>query len=1334
MATADLLRKIGNNARKYAQNFRATGDLAWLARFAQESRFIQGLKDVKRPKGNGYYEPLTIGDFEQALEKANAEPLKDPIQSELNHLTVNALSRVYETLDPFTSAFKTSNLVGVDEALADDLLIDTDDKMSRLRVAFQDELARSTAPVEVREKLTAIAGSDDHLSNAAMYVLTKAYIYAYEWNLWKNPLLTILPSEQLTKSAARSDPDVEKHRNMTPAKQGPRLSDLISGLKLVSGKYAQELAGILRQEANLAAAKYPPRKEVLKALADKKKSVVNTIVVLDAYIDYSSRMASGLKKFMAEDTSRQWIKWGEGARDFITEDPLIASSVDNPANFAQFFRSPLSHKERESDPDPKKKRFGHEASFDVETWNGEKVKFGSGFDLDQTHMAKFYVPFHMKKPEYAAALSSSLIDNSQKFLAYYRSEREFENIAKLRQMTGLPQLEAQKMFDYIMRVLTSAVPPVPPELAAKASQEADVDDFLKQAGVDIDPATVYEMKLTESISKAKTAIFDKYKDILSGKADVFMKFLDELLAREIIPLSPLDIKNMSARVYYKFPETAPGAVKPRTNEVSQVMSGDKKEPDLYPGIMSHLQDVFKSRHFQNKFKDNKSDIVSYEESHTADALHEHSKFLGKIKSGVDRLISPESKEIKDMLGLEIPATTDYNEFTKAFNVMAAQVLTISPDTLQGLLGDIPIESLSAYVSRQFLVGAEAHIACILACKFDGAREEQAKAQEIEGTSTPIGQGEPGFDCPPCDGRPISKESYNEVVGYINKRLLGYEESILGKRGEGRRKLATDTGAGAVDDWRRDEPGTIRSGAGVANFAGFYIERAAAGFGTYLRDQGEARIRKMLNRNKDERDAAGDKFNWKADKPTSWAELMDITGAFADPDPRSSKEGDSLGHILQKELSSSVPLEQMEELSPAELAARSRDTDTAEKHIKRLVSMRLGFADLEQDPIYVLRTLFRSREAQLIEKDERYASLIVPFDKSRTRTITGKDGKPKTVYETNDPFGFGIIAPPKSIDQKGENNGFQISSRDDAFKFIDALPRELLDSTSAGRIKAYITQTKVSPRDEVFASTVAFFDYFSAIIGPILETDGKDVVAILNHLIPGRARPRPQTVDHDVLAFQDQLTEAIKSIITLIESPIPSSQEELGKQILIMQQSITSATEMIKRISVLPDRAKVHLATKEMQLRQLTQKLQDEAQTRQQRLEEQHMSMQQSSIRPVQDRVEEIMALIASPDIRVIDQKTKKNWPQHMKELAFESMFRSLVGEGKPGAEIPPDNTDAIQRGFEILTQFLTLLKTHKAITVEQLTKFQTEYLSKVRRNYLEREMEYMQITPVVREK
>lgn len=1270
MLNNQLLTGLANSINRYAATFRDTGDLQWLVRYAQESALYHKFAQ-KKAANKSYFTPITIGEFSKILQFTNDVALKDEVQGLLSKITSQALLRYYVSLDDNRAAFRRTDLAQISEALVPDLLLD-EQQLEEVGELYRDQLSKTEVPEKYRAELEKIANDQGRLRDAINYVLTKTYLAANEYNVYKNPILMIVPANKLgtIKTAAPSKKDLRK---ITPDKRGPRLSDLIEAIKIISGKYTLKFRNINAQIEHAGST---------RELEQQRTATTRTIIVLDSYIDYLTRMKQDLSQFMKSDVSHPYLTW-EGASDFVTDDPLVRSSIEDPGKLKDLFRQPPVSKKT--------------LKFPVKLWNGSEKAFGQ-FDLPQTEVARFYVRFHMKEPEYVENLTASLQEHAQKAVDHYRQANGPQRIEQLRAL--LPGMEVQGVvaaYQDIVQTLQGAIPPVDAATKEQANEDLDAIIFMEEQGIPHNDRLVkYEEEFVAEIANAKQQLTGKYSPYLGKNSPQdFVVFLNTLLREDVATLTPTQVRQVRTYDNYSFPEGKEGGPA-RTKDISELLKG----------ITGDIVEVFESDAFQRKFVENEADIEGYEHEYNGRAPTE---FELSVEQGVRYLESDESRPLRESLGIvDLPIGTR-EEFTNAFDGMAHVVFyNNSPSDLQKKLGSVPLQSLYAYMAKRYISVMDRDIACVVACRFSGAKEsvsletnelspENIKALRETAPDILPSKSSRSGKCL-CRGIPVNQEAFNEALHFVIGGFQDLKQTTL--KDEGGNRLPSFQEATAmkkIESWHTSP--MLRAQYGeeglVPNFTARFMDAGKDAFGVYIRDNARNKVRSMLKYNlqdKERTNREGREFEWDDPinpKPTNLRELAHVVGAFADPAP-------SLGSERTKKLKK----ERSEDVLPGEsfVGIEGIPYDTATKHMERLIVGNLGIRGGYINPTGMLRSLFMARKEELIEEDPVYARYIVPFDIHKG---------PRDKNPTENPFKYGYFPEETTGKEPTElaPGSIQIRSKADAFKFLDSLDESIMSKALVAGLKKFLT----SIDGQMFSSNEAFHDYFSTNIGPLISIQGADVDSVLELLVPGRAKSILPDEDQQVVDVRAKLNGLSNQILKLVQEE-PQGFGAVEKNVATLTEALQQANEMFDYINQLDESIRQKLSDVYQKLVNVSAQAGQILETRQNMVRERKEVQEVSGLEPLMNLINQILEAIQNPNFVVIDRYRHTELPREVVDTLIRADLLSLVGQGHPDQVV---HEDAVAVAMQFLNQFLQAIRSN-TVEAEHINRL-SDILDKFRK-------------------
>lgn len=1294
---------LNNNIRGYGAKFRETGDLKWLVRYAQESKL---LRKFAQRKEKSYYHPLTIAEFLDALRKSAKIPSKDPIQNALSNAVECALLRYYAGLDPRARALKHIALKPVEEALVNELWVG-EKEIEEFNRLFIDEVGQMELKDDVQDQLLKIAQNEDQLLNGVKYVLTKAYLFAYDYNSYKNPILWVVDPEYLEGLLKTATTQKQKQRGVAPAKRGPRLTDLIDALEITSGQLALELIKVNNQwrQAEQAGEKHPGKLPVegvkgAKTLKGKRDTLITQQIVANAYIDYLNRMKEALDQFM-EKPQHRYYSWGGGAKDKITDNPPVRSMLEDVRRATDLFRRPP----RAESP----------ASFEVPMWNGQKVNFGQ-FAVPQSMIVEHYYADQVQQPGYADKVVGVVENNIQQALQFNREAGLQSKLVALRE--ALPAMSTKDIVDVyydIFETISKSRPAVPEEAIEQSRLDPEEIEFWQAQGMDHDDFILsYEKEFNERMEEARNSLINKYREYMADESSVqqFAQIIEDIRREEIVPFTPLDIRNLRT-LSDQF--TLKSTQSTRVKDVSAAMKN----------VLADVQEKWESPVFQAAFEKNEADLKAYEEEYEGEVPTD---FVLSVQAGKEYLASPEAEDLRRTLGIRDLDTTEQDHRVEFSQMMNDVFYGKTKAQIQEILGPIPIAALYAYLSDRFLEQHSDHIACIIACRFGGAREARELEQQQREEGAAPSRYATQADCL-CRGVPASPESLEQARKYVEGTL----SMVKQKRGADD-ELAVNTAGGFMKWWHEAASGEAESpqlramrptrddkGQLDTNFAKVFVEWSRDGFGAdFLRDESRKHLSAVLQRNKraaDEAMARGEKFVWDDPfnpRPTNMQQFMHMTGAFADP-----LAGEAGGEYFKKRSIS---------VGPGETA---ENADRADRHVDRLLRKAYGAGGgAILDPIGHLRGLFLARRDAILEKDPEYASYIFPYDINKT--ITTAEGR--TFNITNAPYDpeYGAVAqgltaePLTDVEEKAlEVPPQEIRTRGDAIRFLDSLEENILPPRENTRLKEFIKEAFPDPQANVFGSTAGFYEYFTEDIAPLLGGD-VDADAILDRITDLMQAPAPQRapepespveVGEEIVEIRRQLAITTRKLRQLVEQPVADNAEELQAQIQGMTEQVQLADNLGKQFERQSEEVVEAVAEQAADFAQAITTIKQEIAIRNQRLEAMEAAVFERErqgaeiLRPI---IDQILAIISGPEFQVMKKVPPKYDPQtgdlvepatfnpfdpSQVQQFFNQQMLSLLGQGQREQAVHPE---AIAFARETLNNILNTLQQQPHWTLEGL--------------------------------
>lgn len=1272
-----LKQSIEYNMWAYAEVFRKTKKIDYLIRYAQEGLLLQQ-DATNTPANKSWFSPVSIKEFLDFIKKASLIQTEDAIQNHLAALMGAALGLYFSELDANLPAFKTNEFIGPQANLTSSLV---PKDQSKLKILFLNAIKKSRLPKNIVEKILHVYKNEDLFNDALWYVLTLAYSLAWQYNLIKNPILLVIPSQYVDKSL-KKEAASPQWKKMTPEFRGPRLSDLILMLEIAHGKYGSELCRLETDIKKLESTGVSLRASGLERARTELRHLV---MMLDAYIIYLKDMREALVAFMKENPKHPYIRWGDGAQDYVTDDPLIKAKAPEVKYLNDLFRAPPS-KDRDV------------LRFKVRTWAGHEVAFGN-FALDITSMLDEHIGYKidLRLKSGQSNILTDIHNNASKFVAFNQANAE-EMLARIHDLRNLlPGLDEADITDQtiveIREALRKAIPVIGADVESQMLATPDQINSDERMGIrHADKIAEYEKARRANIDAALNSLVAKYNNVLrldkDGRPDKtsFIKFCNKILHNDIQPFSPGDIRNFSLQA----PAFEFAKKKEYQNHASKV-------------IREHLEQMFESPGFQLKFITNEADINEYNEEHKNGAP---STFETKVGEGAKKLETDAYKHILVELGISTPSKLDAKEFSAQFDTMIQNALLQQPSNMiQDKLGEIPMDAVYAYIYNQFMIGMQRRIICSIACRFGGAveprefKESPGEVGESDKTKQPVRGYE---DCKCKSGEYPSKTALDEALEFINGRFSKITEGFqrhVGKLGT----LKIDTGPGIVKEWHNNPK--LWDLKGKPNFSAVFIDRATRAFGAYLRDRTREPIDELFEINKLKR-SRGDKFDGKTN-PTNYYELAHVVGAFANPDPSLER--------IEKDVSLYNPLADSTDVQD------SGKYDSAINHMHRIIFSSFPLGQGSVDVIQHLKMAFLNRKHKILSIRPDLKDAIVPFDITKTRReeiLTEKDGyvskEVRTIYVTNNPFASGYIneaVPPKT--EEKEVLAPHITSAKDALYFIANLPDSMINSAAKDVVRDYINSVPKDQAVYVFNSNETFW-YTLIKLFDDLKKYGTNVEYILDLLVPGKALPavireqsQPPKIDINLAQnVRRQMIALTDDMMKILDAPIPTSEQELNDEIDGIRGMLAKVADIDKAAqSFTPEMAAI-LKVPKNKLIEAVRALEMALTKRQNALAEfEAIRSKPEGSSKLESTIFSILDIFSNAEIEVI-----KSGPGGMLKLPAQVVgntiapyLKSLIGLSEdPEDVIHPEMVEQATMAFD---RFLSILKANKRIDYRVIQAF-----------------------------
>ena len=958
---ATLQAVIDSNLVKFATRFKETADIKWLTRYAQEVKLA---RELSRP---GRYEEVRLADFQAILADPELFSGAGEIQEALDNAVITLLLQTYEKLPPAMKAV-TGSQQGPARQVLDARLIPDQKQLPAFQEALVS-LVRSNGGLRQKDRPVLLARLQglDVVGSAIERVLTLAAQEAWNLNIWRNPLLLFLPAKEVVEFIKQAAPIREN--------QGMRVSDLIRALRITIGKYGNE---IILKSKELESGLITPTNSKLARNAISTN--IRKIAVLDGYLDFLERAKKGLEDLFRSDPKKEWMRYGKAGSPFVTLDPFVQGPKESPASFADLIR-PTAEK----------------SDFQVSTvlWDGSIIKI-TNLKPPQEEIAKLYVGQEMKKPGYADRLADRIADGVAFYKEHSLTARADPTLNKLAVIftneseSGLMQIR-KEILDHLQMAV------VPPDEAALEEGKAAVDELTFLAKQTKDPLDAeiraHEAAQEESFLAAKTAIIKNYEKKATLKGDEYdsrmSSIIDEVIAHEIAPIKPRDRR--------KFKELVSGGFGGNVAKGPLEIGISKNTiKDFLMLAFPDTQKVLLSRDFEIRYQQNAEALSEWEENHK----EEPDPIFTSIADGLRTLRN--SEEIKGKLGisesvLRFAQDPSPKVFEDEFAKMVDPLFAKKPEEIKAILGSIPIDSLYAYIAELYAEGNYKKLLCKIACRWSAAVKEGQEAPEniedYEATAKKIG-GEDVADCGMyCKN--VNPMAYHEAVRYMAERgsVIKLSKGAGQKAGtnvDGPVKLDTglalDSIPGAVARWHLEQQ---FSKVDRKKITSFLTQHATMyGFGAFLRDETRSKLNAELKQNKQESSeletaakSAGVDFEWDAQqKPRDTKELMEATGAFADPISNLTRSGPKKSSPKM-----SAQIQPGQRLSPEELTDLKNKPDTPEKALDRMVWANLKISGGYRGIVGEIAKAFENRRQEILDINPEYARDIIKFKSTDERT-------------------------------------------------------------------------------------------------------------------------------------------------------------------------------------------------------------------------------------------------------------------------------------------------------------------------------------------------------------
>lgn len=1231
----DFLQGLSKNIRSYGLKFRETGDLKWMVRYAQEGALLE--KFAKK-KDKDYYRPVTISEFLDGLARTSALHHNDKIQGALSLSIGRALLRFYlEYVDPNDRALRTIADAPLEEALVEKLQVNTDEKKSALRQQFVAEIDGSVPDEKIREKLVDIAGDKQKFDDAIEYVLTRAYIYARDFSAYKNPILWIIDPEHLENLIKTAATQREK-RHLTPEQHGPRLTDVIDTFEIIAGRYAIELAkGLerLRQAKNEMGDpnKIPyksPRKA--KTLKGRTEELGASLFVMDAQLDLLKRMYQDNIRFMDAHPSHEYLTWGGKSADKITRNPAVRSRVpkEEITRATQLFRTP-----------PTRKNAAHRK---VTMWNGQTQNWGK-FDVPQSMVVEHFFTEAQDNPDYVSSLIQKISKWSEAAVNFTKGDGGNVALSDLRRaLPGAGIRELVQIRSDIIDMVFQAIPPDAEDAYEQSRLDSDELEFHKGIGADTNSDLfAYQARLEQNMGAVTRKIAEKYQNFLpeQGADRLIAKLVDDA-RREAQPLSPLDVRNlMSADNLYTLQGKTPGT---RKNSVSEAMMES----------LEQIHQIWKSNEFQERFEKNSIDLESEEEEFAGPGPTD---FILSVQDGLQYLKSEQSAALRQRLGIR-ELFTSGQEYRDEFSEMMHDIFYGKhPDQIQQVLGNVPIDSLYAYLSERFVEVNYDQISCMIACRYGGARENKGLTLEgAEGSEEELAalKAAKGFAAEgDCTCGPFRIKANEASVEQAQKFVNEFYNSLRQTRNL--EQLSVETGPGRVRVWHEAAAGigqtpehralrpTINKDEKLdANFAAVFMMGAKYSFGAgFLRNESRNKMKATFAINKkieDDAIANNKEFVWDDPvnpRPTNVWQLLHVTGAFADPEPNFGREGK--GELPQAS----------ESVEPGEFSEKA---DTAVKHLERQMQAAYGAGAF--DLIGALRERFIDRREALIGNFPEQSENIIPFDINLTKEVDfiDKEGvsRKKKVYVTNSPYHpeYGAVAlgmTPEGTPDIAMRMLKEVRTLNDAHRFIGSLEDSEMPATTKLQVNRMLDESFTSIKEPVFAQTSEFYSYMSEEVLPLIE-DAVDSDAVLNKILdlmggpaPEKNKPKDKPQGKEVIQARKTIMLLVTQMDQLSKSDMPGEVADLAAQLDGIKEKLSESEELHSTISSMPGGVASALAPELKDLARAWNNLEVARRERTERLElmqAEEIGREQVGLDALRPLLENIRRIVSSEDFVV----------------------------------------------------------------------------------------------------
>lgn len=1083
----DLIYEI----KKYNSYFRATNDLKWMLRSAETTQIKETIYPVKKPAN--ILDAPQVRDFLIVLKDAHSLIKDGTVNDVLNEITSQVLIEKYSRLDQNLPALNSLKPDDVEQGLKGYLLPLAPGELEQLQANMLKLLdIRTELSPKLRSEASNHIANDKILKRGVRYILTVAYMELLKKSLIDNPVLLLFSPNMLGFSKTASL-YTEGAAALNPA--APRLTDLIDALKIVRGR--------LVREYNQVATYDRANREKINELAilfgnidgNKKRSglttLPKTIAMVSGYIGLYEKMLSQLQKLYREYPEFQHVKDPKTKEEIGPNPYVLRLNNSNPESLVKLLAQHDMFKNLD---------------LRIEDWAGQTIKIEQILP-NQKDIAKTYFQNMVAKPNYAETISTSLSEDAMRAAHDYEEFSRDTLIGKLKEL-----LKNKDRATAIYADITSSL-----KEEVQQARFENKDLFDAASGEVNSKSSLYLKKydtlLAKNIIKMIDILYKKYGDEIIDPS-AFKNYLFDILNEFVWPITPYGQRYLyQAKYEPNFPSDQ--SIDTFAISTSKVIGG-------------LLGEVFNTKPFKARAETNR---IDYE----ANKNDRDNHYIISVQKGLVKLKNDEALLTKlgiDSSSFEYTVGTDkqYEKVLREnFATKTNELLSKSPEQLQALLGDIPLDALYAYLGEKYMGGLS-----------DALQKQLLYTKSFGG---------PGGASSSDSG--ISKKDM-DITRYIDE-YFGQLKPKLDRGGHPIEDLSQRTAAGIIKLWhqdntnhRIDKPDLPASYPryGHIDINKFIMNNAHTGLGSYIHTYAQNYINSILKENKTIADTTGEitDKNWddpNYPRPRNLAELAHVVGAFADPMPGIFPSGKRTNPLKYMPLKKRVlkPGEKIEDIS-------ANEADTIYDHIKRMYS-EAGMSLTEGMPIHRLRDMFNLRRKEIVEADQNYTKDIKVYNKHLGGSI----------YDS--PFLTGS--------RQTQQSQVPTYNKEQALALIkDLSNKTALDRSDTRELRERIN--KVPDWDSRFSSREIFASLLAASMWDWEE--GKRIV-VLEQLLPGQGKEISAT-QHSAASAElklraKQAIDTIRSTDLAISKDLDMSQVvNIGRSVDNLQSIISI---LIKQIAV-----------------------------------------------------------------------------------------------------------------------------------------------------------------------